>query len=456
MIDSTRLGATYGCASTSLLTDMYELTMIRAALNAGTANRMSVFELFARRLPSGRRYGVVAGTGRMLDAIEAFEFRRPELDFLLKNDIIDARTAEFLENYHFTGSIWGYGEGDLYFPGSPVAIVKGTFAEAVVLETLLLSIFNYDSAVASAGSRMTMMAEDRPCIEMGSRRINEYAAVAAARAAYLVGFASTSNLEAGRSYGVPVAGTAAHAFTLLFDNEEEAFRAQIATQGSNTTLLVDTYDIAEAVRTAVRVTDGKLGAVRIDSGDLTATAREVRAILDDLGATKTRIIVTSDLDEWQLAALAGAPVDGYGVGTSLVTGSGAPTCSFVYKLVSRAQTDGPDAPLLPVSKKSAHKSTVGGQKFALRRLDSKGIAEAEFIGVGQPPIADTNDRPLLRELVRNGEIVGREPLSEARARHLAARNELPLEGHKMSRGEPAIPTFYLDDHGNPLPNPYGA
>jgi len=442
--------------STALLTDEYELTMVRAALKAGTANRTSIFELFARRLPSGRRYGVVAGVGRALEAIADFRFGDEELSYLEREGIADGPTAEYLANFRFNGSIWGYGEGDLYFPGSPLVIVQGTFAEAVVLETLLLSIYNYDSAVASAASRMTMMAEDRPCIEMGSRRANEYAAVAAARAAYVAGFASTSNLEAGRHYGVPTTGTAAHSFTLLHDTEEEAFRAQLETLGESTTLLVDTYDIETAVRLGVKLTNGRLGAVRIDSGDLTATAREVRALLDELGAVNTRIIVTSDLDEWQLAALAGAPVNGYGVGTSLVTGSGAPTCAMVYKMVARAGSDAPDAPMIAVAKKSMSKATVGGRKYAVRRRDGRGIAEAELIGVGKPPVMTADDRPLLRELIRDGEIVGAEPLGDARARHEMARAELPRDGWKMSRGEPVIPTYYLDETGSILPTPYGS
>jgi len=442
--------------STALLTDQYELTMIRAALRSGLAFRRSVFELFARRLPTGRRYGVVAGVGRALDAIADFRFGSAELEFLQAHDIIDTATADYLADYHFTGSIWGYGEGDLYFPGSPLVIVEGSFAEAVILETVLLSIYNYDSAVASAASRMTLMAEDRPCIEMGSRRINEAAAVAAARAAYIAGFASTSNLEAGRTYGLPTTGTAAHSFTLLHDTEEQAFAAQLAALGEDTTLLIDTYDIDRAVRTGVRLTQGRLGAVRIDSGDLTAAAEEVRALLDDLGANQTRIIVTSDLDEWQLAALARAPVDGYGVGTSLVTGSGAPTCAMVYKLVARANSDEPDAPLKSVAKKSVDKASVGGQKYPVRRLDAKGIAEAELVGIDAvPAVADSNDRPLLRELIRHGEIVGREPLADARQRHAMARNELPRDGYKMSRGEPAIPTYFLDHTGQIMPSPYG-
>jgi nicotinate phosphoribosyltransferase len=440
--------------STALLTDQYELTMVRAALGSGMAGRRSVFELFGRRLPSGRRYGVVAGVGRALDAVERFRFGDAEIDMLLSQHVVDDRTAQWLSTYHFSGDIRGYGEGDLYYPGSPLLTVEGTFAEAVILETLLLSVYNYDSAVASAASRMTLMADGRPCIEMGSRRANEYAAVAAARAAYIAGFSATSNLEAGRTYGVPTTGTAAHSFTLLHDTEEQAFVAQIAALGEDTTLLVDTYDIEAAVRTGVRITEGRLGAVRIDSGDLVATAKDVRALLDDLGATKTRIIVTSDLDEWQIAALSGAPVNGYGVGTSVVTGSGAPTCSFVYKLVARASSDHPDAPLVSVAKKSAQKSTVGGRKYALRRRDPKGFAEAELIGIGAAPEGDGDDRELLLDLVLGGEVVGRESLDAARERHAAGIHELPRDAFKMSRGEPCIPTYFFDENGHMATNPY--
>jgi nicotinate phosphoribosyltransferase len=429
--------------STGLLTDHYELTMLEAALRSGTAQRPSVFELFARRLPDGRRYGVVAGTGRVLDALEAFRFTDEELGYLSDHQVVDQTTLDWLEGYRFTGDMWGYGEGDAYFPGSPLLVVESTFAEAVVLETLLLSILNHDSAVASAASRMTAAAEGRPCIEMGSRRTHEWAAVGSARAAYITGFAATSNLQAGLDYGVPTTGTAAHSFTLLHDSERDAFVAQVDSLGAGTTLLVDTYDVATAVKTAVEVAGDELGAVRLDSGDLGELARQVRRQLDDLGATKTRIIVTSDLDEFSIAALAAAPVDGYGVGTSLVTGSGHPTGGFVYKLVARGESTRPDADLVPVAKKSTDKISIGGRKWALRRRDPEGTAEAEVVGVGKPPTDDGDDRPLLRALVRGGEVVGREPIAAARDRHAHAVDELPLDARKLSRGEPAIPTEYL-------------
>ncbi|WP_420174726.1 nicotinate phosphoribosyltransferase [Luteococcus sp. OSA5] len=440
--------------TTALLTDHYELTMIRAAMRADTAFRRSIFELFPRRLPEGRRYGVVAGVGRMLDALEEFTFDDETVDWLLEKDVVNEELATWLRDYRFTGNMWGYPEGEMYFPGAPLLRVEGSFAEACVLETLLLSIYNHDSAIASAASRMTAMAEGRPCIEMGSRRAQEQAAVAAARAAYVAGFASSSNLEAGKRWGVPTGGTAAHSFTLLHDSEEEAFKAQLAALGEETTLLVDTYDLEEAVRTGVRLTEGRLGAIRLDSGDHAIVARQMRDLLDDLGATETKIIVTSDLDEWQIAALRGAPVDGFGVGTSVVTGSGHPTCGFVYKLVARGDSDAADAQLYPVAKKSANKNTVGGRKFAMRRFDERGVAEAEIVGIGTPPTGDHNDRQLMVPLVQDGEVVGREPIEAARERHEKSRAELPVAALRVSRGEPSIPTIILNSEGDEAYNPY--
>jgi nicotinate phosphoribosyltransferase len=381
----------------------------------------------------------------VLRALRQFRFDDESLRFLLDREVVDQAMADWLAGYVFSGNIWGYPEGEIYFPGSPLVIVESTFGEAVVLETLLLSIYNHDSAIASAASRMTAMAGDRPIIEMGSRRTHELSAVAAARAAYVAGFSSTSNLEAGRRYGVPTRGTAAHAFTLLYANEREAFAAQIAELGEQTTLLVDTYDVFEAVKIGVELTQGRLGAIRLDSGDLGSLA--------SLGATQTKIIVTSDLDEFSIAALAGAPVDGYGVGTALVTGSGHPTCEFVYKLVARTESNDLDAPMVAVAKKSVNKISVGGRKYALRRLAEDGTAHAEIIGLGVPPNDDGNDRPLLVQLVEAGEIVGEEPLETMRQRHLRSRAELPPEALKMSRGEPVIETLFAGQ-GAPARSPY--
>jgi nicotinate phosphoribosyltransferase len=433
--------------TSALLTDRYELTMVDAALADGRALRPSVFELFARRLPAGRRYGVVAGTGRLLELLPEFRFGSRELAFLKREKVVSDTTLDWLEGYRFSGRIRGYAEGELYFPGSPILVVEGTFAEAVVLETLALSVFNYDSAVASAAARMVSAAGERPLAEMGSRRTGERSAVAAARAAYIAGFSATSNLEAGREWGIPTMGTAAHAFTLLFDSEEDAFRAQVAAMGVGTTLLVDTYDIEKGVATAVKVAGPSLGAVRIDSGDLGVVVREVRAQLDSLGAVNTRITVTNDLDEHAIAALRSAPVNSYGVGTALVTGSGSPAAGMIYKLV--AHLDGSDpatAAWLPVGKKSDGKATVAGRKQPVRALLA-GTAVAEDIYVEDPPVDAAAGRPLLVDLVRDGAPVdahlGAAGVVAARAHHAAAMAELPAQALSLSRGEPAIPTRYL-------------
>ncbi|TLM82374.1 nicotinate phosphoribosyltransferase [Pseudarthrobacter sp. NamE2] len=428
---------------TSFYTDHYELTMLQASLHSGAAHRKSVFEAFTRRLPDGRRYGIVAGTGRLLEGIANFRFGEAELDFLKQTRVVNDQTLEYLANYRFSGDIWGYAEGEAYFPNSPILIVEGTFAEACMLETYLLSVLNHDSAIASAASRMISAAHGRPCIEMGSRRTHEEAAASAARAAVIAGFDSTSNLEAGIRYGIKTVGTAAHSFTLLHDTERDAFEAQIAALGEGTSLLVDTYDVETAVRTAVDMAGPRLGAVRLDSGDLVDQAQWVRRLLDDLGNENTKIVVTSDLDEYAIAALQSAPVDSYGVGTSLVTGSGAPTASMVYKLVSRVDDDGN---FVSVAKAAKNKASVGGRKYALRKLNEHGIATAEIVGVGHRPEDDGNDRPLLHQFMKNGELMpgwtGHEGVLRARQRHADSMAELPPVVNRLQRGEAAIPTIY--------------
>lgn len=442
-MNTADLGLPVDVPSTALFTDHYELTMLQAALKAGTAGRRSVFEVFTRRLPGGRRYGVVAGTGRVLDAVENYRFDAGVLGFLREHGIVDEETLEWLASYRFGGDIWGYPEGEAYFPGSPIMRVEGSFAECVLLETVILSILNHDSAVAAAASRMSSAADGRPLVEMGARRTHELAAVAASRAAYVGGFASTSDLAAGFRYGIPTVGTSAHAFTLLHDSERDAFRAQVESLGRGTTLLVDTYDVTEAVRLAVEAAGPELGAVRIDSGDLLLIAHRVRQQLDELGATKTKIIVTSDLDEYAIASLRAAPVDAYGVGTQLVTGSGHPTCSMVYKLVARAESADLKAPLVPVAKKAVGgKTSIGGRKWAARRLDEHGVAEAEVIGTGPVP-DELADQQLLVQLIKGGQVLARESLEVVRDRHAAARANLPLSATQLSRGEPVIPTEYL-------------
>lgn len=424
--------------------------MVDAALAAGTAARRSVFELFARRLPGARRYGVVGGTGRLIEAIQQFRFGDDEIAWLDEQGFLRKDTLDWLADYRFSGDIWGYPEGEVFFPGSPVLAVESTFAEGVLLETLALSILNTDSAVATAASRMVYAANGKPLAEMGSRRTGERSAVAAARAAYIAGFSSTSNLEAGRTYGIPTMGTAAHSFTLLHDTERAAFEAQVAALGSDTTLLVDTYDIEQGVRTAVEVAGTGLGAVRIDSGDLPVVVAYVRRLLDELGAVDTHITVTNDLDEHTVAALASSPVDGFGVGTSVVTGSGSPTMGMVYKLVARV---GDDGEWKAVAKSSTDKVSIGGRKSVRRLFDARGFARAELVFLGDGPAGDPegaelseHSREVLEPLVLAGVPqhghTGRPGIEAARDRHRRVVAELPPVAMSLRRGDPAIPTEF--------------
>lgn len=433
-------------SSTALLTDKYELTMLRSLVDEGIADQYATFELFARRLPAGRRFGIVAGLSRFLDSLERFTFDDRTIEALLAEGTINEATAARLSNWRFTGEIRAYAEGELYWPGSPVLQVSGRLGDAILLETLALSIYNHDSAIASAAARMVLAAGDRPIIEMGSRRVHEQAAVAAARAAYIAGFASTSNMEAGRRYRIPVAGTAAHAFTLAHRSEAQAFRQQMTSLGVRTTLLVDTYDIEQGIRTAVEVARefGATGpgAIRIDSGDLVVESHKARQLLDSLGATQTRITVTSDLDEYVMTELATAPIDGYGAGTRVATGSGHPTAGFVYKLVEIDDGTGPR----PVQKKSASKSSTGGRKYVFRTDDG-----AEYF-VTDPDLIPADANRVHGTVWGAGFRVYYEPLASARARVSRRLAELPAEARKVSHGESFRTTVAYEGHSEYEPS----
>jgi putative nicotinate phosphoribosyltransferase len=392
--------------STALYTDHYELTMLDAARRDGSADRPVTFEVFTRHLPASAAFGVFGGLGRFLDALERFRFGPEELQWLAERRVVSRPTLDWLAGYRFSGDVDGYREGELFGGGSPLLTVRGTFGEAVLLETIVLSILNHDSAVSTAGARIVAAARGRPLIEMGGRRTDPEAAVAAARAAYVVGFASTSNLEAGRRYGVPTAGTAAHAFTLTYPHERDAFDAQVSALGPGTTLLVDTYDTEEGIRNAVAAAGAELGAVRIDSGDLAAEARRARALLDELGAPKARVIVTGDLDERALEALAEEPVDGYGVGTAVVMGGERPTTGLVYKLVAVGEQ--------PVAKRSPGKEGIAGRKWAWR------VPEGDEVATDPTP-PSSPARPLQVPLVRAGAIVHRPSVELVRAYHVQAK-----------------------------------
>ena len=419
-------------APTGMLTDRYELTMLDAAILDGTAAHRAVFEVFARTLPAGRRYGVVAGTGRLVDALRRFRFADSDLELLAQ--FMSPAGLAYLAEFRFAGNVWGYPEGDLYFANSPLLRIEGTFADTLI-ETVVLSILNHDCAVASAASRMVTAANGKPLIEMGGRRTDEHAAAHASRAAFIAGFESTSNMRAGQDYGLPTAGTAAHAFTLAHRSEREAFAALIARLGAGTTLLVDTYDIASGIAAAVDAARAAgaagPGAIRIDSGDLIAEIHQARAQLDALGATATRIVASGDLDEYRIAALeaAHAPVDVYGVGTQVVTGSGHPAAGIVFKLVAVADSADPEAPLRPVAKRQIGKATVGGPKTVWRTLGVDGRLASEHVvaNAALPAGARSVQVPLMTA----GNEVGAafDPVLAARLRHSAALLLLPVDRH---------------------------
>lgn len=427
--------------STALLTDRYEFTMVDAALRSGQADRRSVFEIFTRSLPPQRGFGVVAGTERAVQAIADFRFGDAELDWLRDIDAVSPPTLNYLANYSFTGDVWGFREGDLYLSESPVFTVEASFADAVVLETVLLSIFNHDSAVASAVARMVDAAAGRPVIDGGARRAHERAAVSAARAAYLAGATSTSNLEAGRRYGIPTVGTIGHAFVLAHSDERTAFESQHDLLGPNTTYLVDTYDIEVGIRTAVSVAGSTLGAIRIDSGNLADESKRARAVLDQLGANETSIIVSGDLDEWTIAELADSPVDGYLVGTNLITGSGHPTASMVYKLVA-IEDDG--GALQPVNKRSSGKATIGGRKVAFRCGEGGDQFRDLVVTENDTAIGDVAGpgRRLQVPLVRSGQPLPSPSLDNIKAWNAECLMALPASGRALDGLEP--PTRIVD------------
>ncbi len=423
-------------ASSALLTDHYELTMLDAALRDGAADRPAVFEAFTRKLPEGRRFGVAAGLGRILEELERFRFDDPTLAYLDDRNVVSPATLAWLSGYRFRGEVYAFHEGEPFVPDEPVLTVSATFADAVVLETLVLSILNHDSAIASAAARIARAAEGRSLLEFGTRRTHEQAAVAAARAAYVAGFDGTSNLAAGQRYGIPTLGTSAHAFTLLHDDERAAFHAQVDALGSDTTLLVDTYDVRRGVERALDAAGTSLGGIRIDSGDLAEHARTARAQLDAAGATGTRIVVSGDLNEDRIRSLRDAPIDGYGVGTDLVTGGGAPTAWFVYKLVARALERG--GPCEPVAKAGGHKATVGGRKRVSRRLDgSRAIGEVVRPWKARVP---SGERPLQVPVIVDGERVYDPSLDDIRAHHAAACAELPPDAFAPADATGSMPS----------------
>ena len=415
-------------AATPLSTDLYELTMIAGYFSRGRhESSTATFELFARRLPPNRAYLVAAGLDPLLQYLEDLRFAEEEIAWLGQLPAmarVPAAFLDYLRVFRFTGDVWAVPEGTPVFPNEPLLRVTAPLAQAQLIETAALAFVNYQTSVASKAARIVRAAGGRPVMEFGARRAHgPGAALYAARAAWIAGCASTSFVEAGREFGIPLAGTMAHSWVLSAASEIEAFTEYAALFGDHSALLLDTYDTVAAAREVVRSGLHPV-AVRLDSGDLLALSREVRAILDEGGLRDTRILASGDVDEFIIASLleAGAPIDGFGVGTALVTSQDAPALGGVYKLVEIEE----DGEVRRVMKRSSGKATWPGRK-QVWRVVSDGVATRDAIAFeDEPPLADAT--ALLRPVMRRGHRVAPVPALDASRAWCAERlAELPEE-----------------------------
>lgn len=409
----------------ALDTDLYQLTMMAGYDVAGLRAR-ATFELYVRALPQNRHYLVAAGLEQALDYLEALRVTPEQIAWLREQPALAPAPARFfdetLAGLRFTGDVWGMAEGTPFFDHQPVLRVSAPLLEAQLVETALLAIVNFQTLIASKATRIVCAANGRDVMEFGTRRAHgPEAGVFAARAAYVAGCASTSNVEAGHRFGIPLSGTMAHSWVTAFADESEAFRAFARLYGDRAVLLIDTYDTLEAARRIVAM-GLTPRAVRIDSGDLIALSHAVRAILDAGGLRQTRIVASGDLDEWSIAeALARqAPIDAFGVGTALSTSRDAPALGGIYKLVEVDR----DGLSVPVMKTSGGKASFPGRKQVWRRVRN-GTAYADVIGL-EEEAAPSDGVPLLAPVMRDGRRVAPpEPLQRVRTRHRQLLEELP-------------------------------
>jgi nicotinate phosphoribosyltransferase len=433
----------------ALLTELYQLTMAAGYFHTGMTERVATCEMFVRRLPKRRRYLVAMGLERVLDFLEHVRFTEEQIAFLATVPALkDAMTPAFqgfLRDLRFTGDVSAMPEGTVAFANEPLLRVTAPLIEAQLVETFVLSAVNHATMVASKAARVVRAAGSASVVEFGSRRTHPDAAVTAARSAYAVGCAGTSNVEAGMRFGVPVTGTAAHMWTMAHPSEEAAFEGYVRVFPSASILLIDTYDTLEGARRAAAIAKEKLKGVRLDSGDLNALSRGVRAILDEAGCTATKIVASGDLNEYKIAELrrAGAPIDVYGVGTDLVTSLDAPSLGGVYKLVEMGT--GKDA--LPIAKFSEGKATLPGahQVFRFRRADGAlardviALADEDPAPLAGPEGEGQTAEALLAPVMRGGARVGaKETLEAIRARSLRELDALPPELHGLEEDGPVF------------------
>ncbi len=417
-----------------LLVDLYELTMGESYLAEGIDERPATFQLFCRTLPPGWGYLVAAGIDDALAHLEGLSFSGEELAYLETTGRFGAAFLERLAGLRFSGEVRAMPEGTVFFPGEPVLEVTAPLLEAQLVETALINLVHVQSLLGSRAARCVDVAAGRRLVEFGFRRAHgAEAGVAVARASFLAGFDATSNVEAGRRFGIPVAGTMAHSYVECFPDETAAFEAFTRAYPDGSTLLIDTYDTVEGARRAALVArelglrGGRLGAVRLDSGDLLDLSRRVRSVLDEAGLPEVTIFASGNLDEYSIAALLedGAPIDGFGVGSRLSTSAGATYLDMVYKLV---EFDGQG-----VLKLSASKATLPGRKQVWRRLEGDRFAGdiVALTAEEAPPRAVALLEPALSGGVRLFE----DSLAAARERAAAQRAALPAE-HRTLDAKP--------------------
>ena len=421
--------------TSGLFTDLYELVMAQLYYERGTT-APAVFELTTRSLPDGWGFLLAAGLEQTIERIESLRFSEDDLAYLASLPQFNAAFLERLRSFRFTGEIWAPPEGAVVFPHEPLLQVIAPLPQAQLLETLALNQIGAATLVASKAARAVLAAAGAPLLEFGGRRAHGIdAALTAARSAYVAGFTATSSVEAGRRFGIPIVGTMAHSYVLASQDEESAFRA-FAERYPNATLLVDTYDTADGIRHAIAVANelgpGRIGAIRLDSGDLAGEAARARAMLDDAGLGEVRIIASGGLDEHRIAALVadGAPIDAFAAGTAVVVSQDAPSLDAVYKLV---EYDG-----RPRAKRSPGKPGLPSRKQVYRREANGRILEDAVQPFDAAPPAGW--RPLLRPVMVDGArtTATRDTLTQIRERAAAQVAALPA-GLRELRAEGAPP-----------------
>jgi nicotinate phosphoribosyltransferase len=418
----------------ALLVDLYQLTMAQSYFAEGIHELPATFSLFCRTLPSGWGYLVAAGLDDVLGYLEALAFEDADLAFLEETGLFTADFLSFLRGLRFGGDVRGLREGTVFFPDEPVLELTGPIIEAQLVETVVLNEIHFQSLVAGKAARCVDAARGRALVDFSLRRTHRGdAGMRVARSSYLAGFDSTSNVAAGKAYGIPIAGTMAHSYVESFDDELAAFRAYARAYPDRCILLIDTYDTLQGARRAVAVArelaerGHRLQGVRLDSGDLAELSRRVRAILDEAGFADAIVFASGGLDEHDVARLVGegAPVDGFGIGSKLGTSGDSPFLDMAYKLVV---FDG-----RPTMKLSAEKTTLPGAK-QVWRLARGGSFAGDVLGteVERPP---EGAEPLLEQVMQGGRRILSETLEEARRRCSEQRSRLP-EPHRWLEADP--------------------